>query len=335
MPSPTCTSRSAKRECGLFRLLETKTLRVVPLWRLKTIINSNQVLPLSDPERDNIDWLGDAHLATHTALAFLDAGAFYAQSLAGIADTSLHCERLGPYTPAAPWILPYIVPTTGAFPDSQACINWFGTAPGFEWSVAYLVFADAVAAHYNDSRVLSANYAGMAQLIAAVQPWVSEGLMAAAIFGDWANQALGLTPDSCVCGLFVQDQHHINSSAPCACQGTTSPNQMGGGWSAGFYYIYALDAMYRFASTLGYDADAERYFGAAAEARAAFGAAFVIEAPAGSGNWSVRGGPECPSCMGAAAMALQAPGGPVMDAEVTRAVCTHLLEALESNGGRL
>ena len=300
----------------------------------QTIINSNQVLPLSDPERDNIDWLGDAHLATHTALAFLDSGAFYAQSLAGIADTAMHCERLGPYAPAAPWILPYIVPTTGTGLDAQACVNWFGNAPGFEWSVAYLVYADVVSAHYNDSRAVADNYADMAQLVAAVQPWVSNGLMSAAIFGDWANQALGITPSVCECGLFTQDQHRVNSSAPCACQGTTTPNQMGGGWSAGFYYIYALDAMYRFATQLGLASDAERYFGMAEDARAAFGSAYVVQDPT-SGNWTVRGGGECPGCMGAAAMALQAPGGPVMDAGVTQAVCAHLIDAIASKGGRL
>ena len=70
-----------------------------------------------------------------------------------------------------------------------------------------------------------------------------------------------------MCGLFVEDQHYINSTSPCACQGTTTPNQMGGGWSAGFYHIYALDALYRFATSLGLAADAAQWFDRAAVAR--------------------------------------------------------------------
>ena len=44
--------------------------------QLQTIVNSNQGgLPLSDPERDDVDWLGDGHLAAETATTFLDTAA--------------------------------------------------------------------------------------------------------------------------------------------------------------------------------------------------------------------------------------------------------------------
>lgn len=159
-----------------------------------------------------------------------------------------------------------------------------------------------------------------------------------AIFGDWANVHIAMTPDVCVCGLFVEDQHYINSTRACACQGTTTPNQMGGGWSAAFYHVYALDAMYRFATTLGRDADAAVWFDRAAVARGAFASEFVRANASQPGGFYVGGAAECEHCMGAAAMALQLAtyaGGAVLDPVQTVAVCAHLLAELRAKGGHL
>ena len=305
-------------------------VNAISVMHYHTIINSNQDQPLSDPERDNINWLGDAHLAADSAMAFLDGGAFYERTLAVIKDVEAHCERLGPY-PNGLYTIPYIVPTTNTGFINQPCDNWFGGAvSGYEWDVGYMWFADLIYRHYNDTRVLSRYYDGMVRLQNSLMQYSPNGLYTAAIFGDWANQALGITTDVCVCGYFTNQWHYINSTQPCTCQGTTAPNQIAGGWNVGFYWIYAADALYRFANALGKDSDAQKWFQLAEQARATYAASFVTQNPT-SGQWFIHGGGECEECMGAQAMALQlatVAGGAVMDDKVTQSVCQQLINQL-------
>ena len=115
-------------------------LNAVSNMQVQTIVNSNQHLPLSDPERDDCDWLGDGHLAAETAVTFLDAGAFYLRSLEVLGDVDAHCARIAGN--GSLYTIPYIIP---ADVNSGACQGYIATRPGFEWMVAYAVFLDVLA----------------------------------------------------------------------------------------------------------------------------------------------------------------------------------------------
>jgi Bacterial alpha-L-rhamnosidase 6 hairpin glycosidase domain/Bacterial alpha-L-rhamnosidase C-terminal domain len=300
--------------------------------QLQTIVNSNQHLPLSDPERDNCDWLGDGHLAAETAATFLDAGAFYLRSLEVLGDVDAHCAAIA--GAGNLYTIPYIIP---AELNAAPCQGYIQDRPGFEWEVAYAVFLDVLAVHYNNSRAIAASYAGVELLVRSVQHLVDAegGVLKANVWGDWANQATGITSDICTCGILPPYVYKNDSSRPCACQGTTTPNSMGGAWTAAFYYIYAADALARWAATIGDAARAAEWTSRRDVAGAAFGAAFVQRDPA-DGSWFVDGGTrECVRCMGAAAMALMAPSAAVMNATARAGVCAHLAAAVDAKGGRL
>ena len=143
-------------------------LNAVSNMQVQTIVNSNQHLPLSDPERDDCDWLGDGHLAAETAVTFLDAGAFYLRSLEVLGDVDAHCARIAGN--GSLYTIPYIIP---ADVNSGACQGYIATRPGFEWMVAYAVFLDVLAVHYNSTRAIANSYAGVEMLVRSVQHLLS------------------------------------------------------------------------------------------------------------------------------------------------------------------
>ena len=209
--------------------------------------------------------------------------------------------------------------------------------PGFEWPVAYAVFLDVLAKHYNSTRAIAASFAGVEHLVRSVQHLVDAkgGLLRASVWGDWANVALGITSDGCVCGILPPYVYKNDSSKPCACQGTTTPNQMGGAWSTGYYYIVACDSLARWAATLGNASAAAAWSVRRDVAGAAYAAAFVKRSSA-TGLWFVDAGTlECVACQGAAAMALMAPSSAVLNATSRAGVCAHLAAAVAAKGGRL
>lgn len=133
----------------------------------ETIVNSNQHLPLSDPERDNCDWLGGGHLAAETAVTFLDAGAFYLRSLEVLGDVDTHCARISGN--GSLYMIPYIIPAEA---NGGVCQGYISSRPGFEWLVAYAVFLDVLAVHYNSTRAIANSFAGVELLVKSVQPLV-------------------------------------------------------------------------------------------------------------------------------------------------------------------